>query len=764
MPDTRLINPWLALARGLWLSAALIAMGLFIAGLPLRAADIERAYQGNLPIYLTQNQKGEIVISLLPDSEASQAGLQEGDILVAVGNKPVTHLEQARAWLVGDIGTPVTLKIRTGDFPSRQVSLTRSSTPGQILLHYGLTSQFSVVFTWISEIGFTLLCLGIALVIFWHRSDDGMALLSSLIITMILIGLSLPVISFGNYASPVSGRPLMDAWYALAFGLMILFFYLFPGGRFVSQVTRILAVVLGLWSVLEFVNPSWYPWYQTNQIYALVTMTWLITGFVALIYRYRFHATDAQRQQIRWIVWGAIASTLGLFLQIVLPNFLPNPGMRVLNDFIFYPLGQLLKLMLPVSISFAILRYRLWHIDLVINRVLVYGSLSALTMLGYLLTIFVLQAVFTGLSNPATSFLATGLIAILFEPLRQRLQRAVNRWMYGERDDPYAVLARLAGMLGAIPVVDEILPAITRTIGQALKIPYVAIMLSQQGHERLAASYGKEKAHLLTLPLVYQGETVGTLQLAQRSENESFSIADRRLIENIAHQAGATAQTVRLNTELLRSRTQIVTEREEERLRIRRDLHDELGPILASQGLKLAAVRQLVRARPEKAEALIDELVQQSQQTVADIRRLVHGLRPPALDQLGLVESIRDLVRNHPGDASVSVLKFEVSALTEPLPKFPAAVEANAYRIVLEAVNNAVRHAQARCCAIRFEASPEALVIHIQDDGVGIPAAYRSGVGLESMRARAEEIGGQLRIEQVQPHGTHLTVWLPLAG
>jgi signal transduction histidine kinase len=287
----------------------------------------------------------------------------------------------------------------------------------------------------------------------------------------------------------------------------------------------------------------------------------------------------------------------------------------------------------------------------------------------------------------------------------------------------------------------------------------VAILLDQEGEEQLAASFGEPTYELLSFPLVYQGERIGKLQLARRAAHEQFSNADLRLIESIAHQAGAAAQTVRLNAALIHSRTQIVNEREDERLRIRRDLHDELGPLLASQGLKLAAARQVIRTRPEKAEVLLDEIVQQSQQTVADVRRLVHGLRPPALDQLGLVEAVRDLVR-----AEGSGLNFDVSAPAGGLPSLPAAVEVNAYRIVLEAMNNAVKHAHADRCVVEFRCETNTLVIHMEDDGIGMPKEYRAGVGLRSMRARAEEIGGELHIESLAPHGTHLVARLPLSS
>lgn len=756
--NTHLKTPWLLPARLLWLTGSLIALGLFIAGLPLHTREIHELYRGDIQAWLTQNQNGEVRLSLHTPSTAAQAGILEGDILLAVDGVEITSAEQADELLTGEIGTPVTVSVRTGNFPARQVTVTRGSWAGGILLEYGLSSQFAVIFALASELLLAVLCVGIAIVIVRYRSDDWMALFSALLMIVLLTGLSLPVLILANNLYSGTFPRWMDAWIAVGFGLLILFFYLFPVGRLASNLTLGLALALGLWLTLGLFERSLLIWYLPRSILISVSLGWIITGVIALVYRY-LHSDSFQRQQIRWIVWGAGASAAGLMLQVVPMLFDLNASTRVLQDFLLYPLGQLLKACLPLSVAFAILRYRLWNIELILNRVLVYGSLSVLTMLGYLGTIFVLHVVFTGLSNPVISFLAAGVVAILFEPLRQRLQRAVNRWMYGERDDPYAVLSRLVGTLERTPSTNKVLPAIAETIAHSLKIPYVAIWLDQDGEEILAAASGSETTDLVSFPLVYQGEAIGRLEVARRAPREEFSEADRRLIENIAHQAGAAAQTVRLNTELIRSRAQIVNEREDERLRIRRDLHDELGPLLAAQGLKLSAAQQVIYTKPEKAESLVDEVIQQNRQTVADVRRLVHGLRPPVLDQLGLVEAVRDLARNHGGGPAL-----EIIAPSDGLPHLPAAVEVNAYRILLEAWNNAVRHSHANRCIVKFLVEQDFLVISIQDDGVGMPKEYRAGVGLRSIRARAEEIGGSLRIDEIQPHGTRITARLPLSS
>jgi signal transduction histidine kinase len=383
-----------------------------------------------------------------------------------------------------------------------------------------------------------------------------------------------------------------------------------------------------------------------------------------------------------------------------------------------------------------------------------------------------LGSLFAQVADTVVFFLAAGFVAIVFEPLRRRLQRMVNRLMYGERDDPYAVLTRLANTLEHATVLDEMLPAIAATVGQALKIPYVAIYIQHSGVEQTAALYGQPQSDLLSFPLIYQTGTIGSMRVAQRARGEGFSKADLRLIENIARQAGAAAHAVRLHAQLVRSRAEIVTAREEERRRLRRDLHDGLGPILASQTLKMAAVRQLVRQSPERAEMMVEEVIARNENTIAEVRRLVYGLRPPALDVLGLVEAVRDLTRSEAQvELSASQMMIEVVGPQEGLPVLPAAVEVNAYRITLEALTNAVRHSQARKCTIHFHCEKNvqnsrdewALLVQIRDDGTGIPYPYQAGVGLRSMRERAEELGGTLEITPVHPHGTLVNARLPFA-
>lgn len=578
-------------------------------------------------------------------------------------------------------------------------------------------------------------------------------------------------------------HPLLNTLLGIYLFFCIAILYVFPDGHFVPRWTRWLFVLLVPYTILSFLFPETplNPDTWADPIGFLMRVFFLGVGLFAMIYRYRHHADPVQRQQIKWFVAGSILIALNYFADLavweIYPTLTGNYLITAGSSAVLWELYQdtswyIAEFVFAVCVAISIFRYRLWDIDLILNRVLVYFSLTALTMLVYLVAVSTLGSLFRDLADQWEFFLATGLVAILFEPLRQRLQRIVNRLMYGERDDPYSVLMQLSSRLETVPDPDKILPALVTQTRQALKLPYTAIYLEQNGEQQKAADSGNPQNDLLSFPLIYQETTIGSLQVANRAPGEVFSRLDQRLLENIARQTSAAAQSVRLHIQLVRSRAQIVNEREEERRRIRRDLHDELGPILASQSLKLAAASRLIHSAPEKAENLVNELTQQSQEIVKEIRRLVHGLRPPALDQLGLVEAIRDFVRERKRvGASGQEMGVEIITAPEGLPELPAAIEVNAYRIVLEALTNISRHAQAQACTVKFltekqngpESLPVALLIQISDDGQGIPNHFREGVGMRSMRERAEEIGGRFTFEPCQPRGTQITVWLPLA-
>jgi signal transduction histidine kinase len=255
------------------------------------------------------------------------------------------------------------------------------------------------------------------------------------------------------------------------------------------------------------------------------------------------------------------------------------------------------------------------------------------------------------------------------------------------------------------------------------------------------------------VPLTFQGETVGRLAISPAAAGEELDERGRRLVEQLARQAGPAVYGVRLTRELQRSREAIVTAREEERRRIRRDLHDGLGPQLAGIALQLSAAAN--GADDPRVAALARDIEEQTQGAIADVRRLVENLRPPQLDEFGLAGAIRSQADRFRDELEVSV------DAPAPLRPLPAAVEVAAYRIATEALTNAARHAGARHCAIALRLDG-ALEVEVRDDGRGLAPAHRTGIGLVSMRERAAELGGTCVVEPVPGGGTRILATLPI--
>jgi signal transduction histidine kinase len=277
---------------------------------------------------------------------------------------------------------------------------------------------------------------------------------------------------------------------------------------------------------------------------------------------------------------------------------------------------------------------------------------------------------------------------------------------------------------------------------------------------------GTPTAGVLRLPLAHHGEPLGQLVLGLRAPGEPLGAADRRLLDDLAIQAGAAAHSARLTADLVRmaadlqiSRERLVTAREEERRRLRRDLHDGVGPTLASLAQRIDTARRMIPRDPDAAMESLAELRGQVKTTIADIRRLVYALRPPVLDELGLLSAIREYAAQH-NQAGGAHITVEAPA---DMPPLPAAVEVAAYRIALEAITNMARHASARSCTVRLTIEERgALCLEVADDGTGLPADTRAGVGITAMRERAAELGGEFRIEAPAAGGTRVWARLPL--
>lgn len=618
----------------------------------------------------------------------------------------------------------------------------------------GISVRFYAGVTVLLDVVLALAYVGIAALIAWRRPHDAMALFVALFLVLFGIAIaSEPNVLLLETAHPAV-RLLGRLVRFLYFVTLPLFFYLFPDGRFVPGWTRWLALLWIMWRVLLMLFPAG----PFGVLMPVLWPTFLLSWIGAQVYRYLRVSMRAQRQQTKWVVLGIVLAFGGGGLVRSIVPMLAEPS-SLLSWAVTASIGLFL-ILFPLSIGVAILRHRLYDIDILINRMLVYGTLTAVVVGAYMLVVVGLGTLLMhrqpGEGTLLLSLLATGLVAVLFQPLRERLQRAVNHLMFGERDDPYAVLARLDQRLEAAIAPDAVLPAIVETVATALKLPYVAVALDHDRTSTIVAAYGTAMDPALRLPLVYQHDTVGTLLVAARASGEVFNSADRRLLDDVARHAGVVAHAVRLTTELQHARERLVTAREEERRRLRRDLHDGLGPQLASLTLTIGAARELLRFDPPAADALLEELGQHASAAIVDIRRVIYALRPPALDDLGLLAALREQAAQHARHG----LQVSVEA-PAAIPPLSAAVDVAAYRIAQEALQNVVRHAQARSCVIRLAVDDAQLSIEIQDDGRGLPPDYRAGVGLHAMRERAVELGGTCVIDRT-PRGTRVHAQVPL--
>jgi signal transduction histidine kinase len=444
-----------------------------------------------------------------------------------------------------------------------------------------------------------------------------------------------------------------------------------------------------------------------------------------------------ERAQLRWLL-GALA---------VLVVVVAAPG-DVLPAFSTV-LTIAATTLLPVTLAVALTRRDGYGLP----RVLVYGSLSVLLMAAYLGVVGLAQEVFGGQADRAAAVGAAGVVAVLVAPLRARLQRAAERLVYGDRGDPHVALNDLGRRLAGRP--DDLLEEVVCTVTGALRAPYAAVVLAREDAPTAAA--GRPVADRVVVPLTLGGSEVGSLVVGQRSPVERYGPRDLALLEDLARPIAVAAHAAALTRDLQRSRESLVLAREEERRRLRRDLHDGLGPALAGVAFGLDAARNSLGRDPARADAELQELKHELQASIADVRRLVYDLRPPALDQLGLVPALEQYAARL-GERGA----LDVTVSATPLPPLPAAVEVAAYRIATEALTNAARHARARTTSVALSLEEEALRLDVLDDGVGLVADRPLGVGLTAMSERAAELGGSCSVSVRTEGGTAVVAVLPL--
>ena len=565
------------------------------------------------------------------------------------------------------------------------------------------------------------------------------------------IGHDLPGASFAAW---LDGWPWVPA--QLAVGLFAPL--LFPDGRLPSKRWRVLvgldlavcAALLfstlfdpGLLDWPEVGNPTGLPGPVGDLAHSLMAAIVLVApltlaGAVAFEVRARRLTGAAVTSAVRLVrpaVWLLVISWWSCIAL----------GAAGADTLYALPLESLGMAAVGVTCWVAIRRYQLFDARLVVRWTLVYGVLTACILLVYGLVAVVLTELGAAHATAPVAVVAAILVAL---PLRDRLQRAANRLVFGLRDDPVATLLTLGDQLEQAAAVDDVLPAAARSLERTLRLQHVAI---RDGDHVVAEAGEPGEGQRVEMALVYAGETVGVLVATQAEGDTPMDTERRALLAGIARPVAAALRTAALSRDLAVSHEHLVAATEEERRRLRRDLHDGLGPVLSSAVLGVSRAHHLLASRPEAAAAQLEQLTALLQEAVSDVRRLVYELRPPALDELGLVRALDEHAR--------SLGHFTVVG-PEVMPPLRAAVEVAAYRIAMEAMTNTVRHARADHGEVTITLDG-GLHVEVEDDGVGLPHGYRAGVGIASMRERAAELGGTCQVATGPHGGTVVRAWLP---
>ncbi len=450
----------------------------------------------------------------------------------------------------------------------------------------------------------------------------------------------------------------------------------------------------------------------------------LFGSVVAVAQRLR-RSTGEERRQLLWLVLGAVPVPITLLAgwthEFVLHT---EPGRA------FDAILLVLATALPVCIGIAVLRHRLFDIELVLSRTLVYLTLLLLAVGVYVVVLALTDRLFG--DSRAGGVLAVAVVAIAVHPAYSLVRSRIERWVYGFRSAPQEAIRLLAERAETADP-HRLVQAVTEAVREAVKAKSVAIGPRGDG-----------------VPITYRGEHLGDLVVAM-PEGHTLSGPDEVLLHDLAQYAAVLVMAESLNAELRESRSQIVAGREEERRRLRRDLHDGVGPSLAAIVLKLNAAQ--TRDDVQERNTILVETREEARAAIAEIRRLVDDLRPPAIDEVGLVAAIRQRAAALSGDVA-----FEVTGTA--LQSLPAAVEVAAYRIGTEAMTNVVRHSGASRCRVELTRNGS-LVLTVSDNGRG-EVDGTGGVGWSSMRARAAELGGSCVMIRRPEGGLVVRAVLPL--
>lgn len=749
---------------------------LAAAAAVLLGAAAFTAYRLTLPTDGWALRGSVVAPSFGSDLLRSGSGLQPGDVLVAVDGVPYVELvgnavdgnASSLDYRVGAVTTYTVL--RDGEPVEVQVPLEGWSRAGVLRAAWLTLSNTPVggPYRWLTWL--------LAAYLFARRPRNlavGLLfMLESLTASMAITALVAPVTVADTlspvvfYAARVWGELL--AWLVLP-PLALHFLLAFPDARPIAR--GVLPLIYGApWLVFALV------W--TTGMAVLVPLSgaaYSVANIVAALVLVARHGNGAERASVRWLAFGfGLSGVFSLLFWAGLAAPLLQ-GMGVPSALFEHCVCELLYV---ACIAIALLRHQLFDIDVIIRRTLVFLGLTLGVIGVYVVLVSGGGRLVGGGADVPLSLAAAGVLALAFDPLRARLQRLVNRLVYGYRDEPYVVLRDLGRWLESPSGPSSALQTAARAIGEALRLPHVAVEVNGT----TLASHGVAGATFERFEMLQSGERLGALVVSPRRGEERLPAVDSGLLRVLAGQVARTVHALLLQAELERSRLASLNAREETRRRLGSDLHDDVGSRLIDLVRQAERVGLQIDGDPAGSKRSLEHLVTDVKVLASRVRTLAHQLHPPELALLGLVGAVRERLT-----ALGARHGLRVHLEADNLGELPAAVELGVYSIVQEALTNVVKHAEATGCSVRLSMSvpggppgypqtaPDAasgssallatpsLSGEVSDDGVG-PGQHEAaaGLGIASMLARVRELGGTLSVGRAPGGGTFVRFAVPL--
>jgi signal transduction histidine kinase len=507
----------------------------------------------------------------------------------------------------------------------------------------------------------------------------------------------------------------------------------------------------------------------------------ILASAASMVSRFR-RSKGMERLQLKWLTSAAaVAAIVYLIAMIASINYVWASNAN--NPFWVAALQQgavLAFALIPISIGFAILKHRLYDIDVVINKTVVFGTLAAFITAVYVAIVVGIGALIGSGNKPnlGLSILATAIVAVAFQPVRERVQHFANRLVYGKRATPYEVLAEFSGKVAETYATEDVLPRMARTVAEGTGAAHAEVWLRSGTELRPAGSWPEggavdSRSHIAldgqlpdfegvdhAIAVRHQGELLGALTVTKPA-GEPLTPAEEGLLSDLASQAGLVLRNVGLSSELLArldelkaSRQRLVAAQDQERRRLERDLHDGAQQHLVALKTRLALAERLTERDPGKAEQLIATLEQDAGEALETLRDLARGIYPPLLADQGLVAAL---------DAQARKAPVAVEVHGQNIARYPQEIEAAVYFCCLEALQNVGKYAAATKATIALSATDDALEFGVRDDGVGFdPRVTARGSGTQNMADRVAAMGGTLTVESTPGAGTVVGGRLPI--